>query len=179
MAKNNLKHIGILGGSFDPPHKGHLFISRKSLKLFKLEKIIWAITKKNPFKKKPLFTLNKRKKMCLKMIQGNRKICLRHYEHKLQSKTSFSLVNYLKKINKCRIFFIMGADNLINFHKWHNYKELLKISKIIVFSRKGYNTKAKKSVIMRSLNKKNIIFINNLKINISSTHLRNQIINGS
>ena len=179
MKKKNIKKIGILGGSFDPAHKGHIKISVEAKKNFKINKIIWAITKKNPFKKKPLFTLNKRKKMCLKMIQGNRKICLRHYEHKLQSKTSFSLVNYLKKINKCRIFFIMGADNLINFHKWHNYKELLKISKIIVFSRKGYNTKAKKSVIMRSLNKKNIIFINNLKINISSTHLRNQIINGS
>ena len=46
MFKNNLKNIGILGGSFDPPHKGHLYISTYSLKVLKLKKIIWVITKK-------------------------------------------------------------------------------------------------------------------------------------
>ena len=50
----NLKKnkIGILGGTFDPPHKGHLAISKEAIKKFKLKKVIWAITKKNPFKKK-------------------------------------------------------------------------------------------------------------------------------
>ena len=44
--------IGILGGSFDPAHKGHVAISKEAFKKFKLKKVIWAITKKNPFKKK-------------------------------------------------------------------------------------------------------------------------------
>ena len=47
--------IGILGGSFDPAHKGHLEISKQAKKIFGLQKIIWAITKKNPFKKKKYF----------------------------------------------------------------------------------------------------------------------------
>ena len=46
------KKIGILGGTFDPAHKGHLEISKQAKKKFKLEKIIWAITKQNPFKTK-------------------------------------------------------------------------------------------------------------------------------
>ena len=46
------KKIGILGGTFDPAHKGHLEISKQAKKKFKLEKIIWAITKQNPFKEK-------------------------------------------------------------------------------------------------------------------------------
>ena len=55
MGKNNFANIGILGGSFDPPHKGHLYISKKSIKLLNLKKVIWAITKKNPLKKSPFF----------------------------------------------------------------------------------------------------------------------------
>ena len=51
----NKKAVGIFGGSFDPPHKGHVQISKISLKKIKLKKIYWIITKKNPFKKKSFF----------------------------------------------------------------------------------------------------------------------------
>ena len=63
MSKLKMKSIGILGGTFDPPHKGHLFISNKSLKNFKLEKVYWVITKKNPFKNRPYSSLKKRKEI--------------------------------------------------------------------------------------------------------------------
>jgi len=179
MAKNNFENIGILGGSFDPPHKGHLYISKKSIKLLKLKKIIWAITKKNPLKKSPFFSFALRKKLCHKLIKSHKKIQLNYYEDKLKSKTSIALVKFLKKQHKYKIFFIIGSDNLINFHKWKNYKELLKLCILVVFSRKGFDTKAQKSVIMRNLKDKNIKFLKNLKIDISSTQLRNKIINGS
>ena len=179
MVKNSLKDIGILGGSFDPPHKGHLYVSKQSLKRLKLKKVIWAITKKNPLKKKPFFSFTMRKKMCQRIIKGNKKIQLRYYEDKLKSKSSISLVKFLKKSKKYKIFFIIGSDNLINFHKWKNYKQLIKMSILVVFSRKGFDTKAKKSVIMRRLKSKNIKFFKNLKINVSSSQLRDRIINGS
>ena len=66
MAKDNLKNIGILGGSFDPPHRGHLYVSKQSIKLLKLKKIIWAITKKNPLKNKPFFFFRIKKKIVFK-----------------------------------------------------------------------------------------------------------------
>ena len=62
------KRIGILGGSFDPAHKGHLAISKEAVKRFKLEKIIWAITKKNPFKKQSKIKVLDRIKFCKKLI---------------------------------------------------------------------------------------------------------------
>ena len=54
-SKKKLKKIGVLGGTFDPPHNGHLEISKFVLKKLKLSKLIWAVTKKNPLKKKPYF----------------------------------------------------------------------------------------------------------------------------
>ena len=121
MVKNNFKKIGVLGGSFDPPHKGHLYISKQSLRVYKLKKVIWAITKKNPHKKKPLFSFSTRKEMCKKIIKRYKKIQLKHYEDKLKSKTSIALLKYLQRTKNIR-FFIIGADNLLNFHKWTNYK---------------------------------------------------------
>ena len=60
--------IGILGGSFDPAHKGHLAISREARKRFKLDKIIWAITKKNPLKAESKTPISKKIKDCKKII---------------------------------------------------------------------------------------------------------------
>ena len=179
MVKKNFINIGVLGGSFDPPHKGHLYITKKSLKIFKLKKVIWAITKKNPLKKKPFFSFELRKKFCRKILKGHKKIQLKHYENKLRSKNSISLIKFLNKKKKYKIFFIIGSDNPLNFHKWKRYKDLLKMSKLVVFARKGFDTKAKKSVIIKRLKTKNIKFLNNKKMNISSTQLRNIIINGS
>ena len=76
MAKlgNNLKSknkIGILGGSFDPAHKGHLAISKEAIKKYKLKKIVWAITKKNPLKKKSETSISERIKGCKKIIKSN------------------------------------------------------------------------------------------------------------
>ena len=179
MVKNNFENIGILGGSFDPPHKGHLYVSKKSIKLLKLKKVIWVITKKNPLKKSPFFPFSFRRKLCRKIIRDQKKIQLKYYEDRIKSKTSIALIKFLKKRFKSRIFFIIGSDNLINFHKWKNYKQLLKLCILVVFSRKGFDTKAKKSVIMKYPESKNIKFFMNLKINISSTKLRKKIINGS
>ena len=61
--------IGILGGTFDPAHKGHLAISKEAKKRFRLNKIIWAITKKNPFKKKSKENLLIRMRYCKKLTR--------------------------------------------------------------------------------------------------------------
>ena len=69
--------VGILGGSFDPAHKGHVSISKEAIKRFNLKNVIWAITKKNPFKKKTSTNINNRIKHCKKIIGSNKFIKVR------------------------------------------------------------------------------------------------------
>ena len=136
--------IGILGGSFDPAHKGHLSISKEAVKIFKLKKIIWAITKKNPFKKKSNLNLSTRIKNCKKIIKKINFIEVKFLENKIKSNKTINLINYFTKNKNNEIYFIMGADNLINFHKWHKWRTISKKCNIVVFDRHGYKKKIPK-----------------------------------
>ena len=167
------KKIGILGGTFDPAHKGHLKISKEAKKKFNLHTIIWAITKKNPFKKKSNLDLNFRIKFAKKITKKNKFIKIQFYEEKIRSNKTIDLITYLKKSNKkLDIYFIMGADNLINFHKWHKWKLISQKCNILVFDRQGYKAKSLKSVTFKRLNQKSLKFIKFKKVNISSSQLR-------
>jgi nicotinate-nucleotide adenylyltransferase len=178
MAKlvNKLKSqkikIGILGGTFDPAHKGHLKISIQAKKKFKLKKIIWAITKKNPFKSESTSNLRNRTQFAKKLIGKNDYIKVKFYEGKIASNRTFDLIKHLNKDKKVEIYFIMGADNLINFHKWYKWKSIIKECNILIFDRQGYKAKSLKSVTLNGKNKKNLTFINFKKVNISSSQLR-------
>ena len=171
--KKNYKKIGILGGSFDPAHKGHLKISIEAKKKVKITKIIWAITKKNPFKSKNHFSLMKRIALSKKITKNYNFISIKFYEEKIKSNKTIDLVNYIKKkYNKSEIFFLMGADNLISFHRWHKWKEISSKCKIIVFDRTNYKSKSLKSMAFRKLNNKGLKFIKFKKLIISSSKLR-------
>ena len=175
MIKSGKKRIGILGGSFDPPHHGHLEISKLAIKKLLLDKVYWCITKKNPLKNKAFFSLHERIKKSKAITSKIKKIEIKFFEDKVKSINTVDLIEYLKRKNKKNIFFlIVGSDNLIKFHKWKKWKLLLKLTKIVVFSRKDYDKKAKKSVMMKTVNK--IIFIKNKPINISSTQIRKKIL---
>ena len=164
--------IGILGGSFDPAHKGHLAISKEAKKRFKLKKIIWAITKKNPFKNKSKISLLNRIKFCKELIKEQSFIKVKFYENLIRSNKTIDLVSYLSKNKKNEIYFLMGADNLINFHKWHKWKIISQKCNIVVFDRHGYKKKSLNSKTYKSLNKDKLKFITFNKVNISSSQLR-------
>ena len=170
----NLKKdkIGILGGSFDPAHKGHLAISKEAVKRFKLKQIIWAITKKNPFKKQSSISVKIRIKNCKKIIKNMNFIKVKFYENIIKSNRTIDLINHLKKNKKNEIYFLMGADNLINFHKWHKSKLISQKCSILVFDRHGYKKNSLKSKAFKQLDKDVLKFIEFKKVNISSSQLR-------
>ena len=164
--------MGILGGSFDPAHKGHLAISKEAKRRFKLEKIIWAVTKKNPLKAESKTPISKKIKDCKKIIGMNSFIKVKFYENIIKSNKTIDLINYLKKDKKIEIFFLMGADNLINFHKWFRSKLISQKCNIIVFDRHGYKKNSLKSKTFKRLNNKTLTFVEFKKVNISSSQLR-------
>ena len=171
LNKNKVK-IGILGGSFDPAHKGHLAISKEARKRFKLEKIIWAITKKNPFKAESKMSLSKKIQNCKKVIGLNSFINVKFYENIVRSNKTIDLINYLKKNKNLEIYFLMGADNLIGFHKWHKSDAIAQKCNIIVFDRHGYKKNSLKSKTFKKLSKNILTFVEFKKVNISSSQLR-------
>jgi len=170
--KKIIKNIGLLGGSFDPAHEGHLAISIKAKRKFKLDHIIWAITKKNPFKKKSNLSLNERVKLSKKITKFKKFIKIRYFEDKIKSNRTINLINYIKRKNNCKIFLIIGADNLVKFHKWYKWKSISQKCNILVFDRLGYKSKSLKSIAFKQLKQKNLKFVNFKKVNISSSKLR-------
>ena len=170
--KSKRVKIGILGGTFDPAHKGHLEISKQARKRFGLKNVIWSITKKNPFKDKSKSNLKSRMQFAKKIIGKNKYIKVKFYEDKIGSNRTIDLIKHLSKEENSEIYFIMGADSLINFHKWHKWKSITKKCNILVFDRQGYKAKSLKSITFNGTNNKNLTFVKFNKVNISSSQLR-------
>ena len=185
-----MKNIGLLGGSFDPPHKGHLYISLEAKKILKLDEMWWLVTPQNPLKINQPASYSDRIKNC-KLITKNQPIKIKEIEKKINSKYSYQTIKYLNKhYNNIKFFWLMGADNLINFHKWKKKKKIFNEIPIVVFRRYGYNDKALKSNIsnlyknFRISSKKLHVsdfdkspawaIIQNKEIKISSTEIRKQ-----
>ena len=167
------KKIGIFGGSFDPPHKGHVQIAKLSLKKLRLNYLFWSITKKNPLKEKPMLSLKSRTFLSKKLINKNKKIKIKNFDQYLNTNKTIELLKFIKSKNKnSQLYFIMGSDNLINFHKWDQWKNFQKLCIIAVFPRKGYFKKMVLSKAYSFLRKDKIIFLKSKIVNISSSKIR-------
>ena len=185
-----MKKIGLLGGSFDPPHKGHLFISLEAKKILKLDEVWWLVTPKNPLKISEPASYVERVYNC-KNITRNFPIKIQEIEKNIQSDYSYKTINYiLKHYNNIKFFWLMGADNLINFHKWEKWQMIFNNMSIVIFRRHGYNNKALKSIASQRFKNNRVIssnikfddfiytpswsLIENKEIRISSSEIRNQ-----
>ena len=185
-----MKHIGLLGGSFDPPHHGHLYISLEAKKILNLQEIWWLVTPQNPQKILKPATYKERVFNC-KKITKNHPILIKEIEKKINSKYTHYTLEYLLQRNpKNKFYWLMGADNLINFHHWQKWKLIFNQISIVVFRRYGYNNPALKSIAKKTFSDYQIkipklrqeqfialpswTWINNKEIKISSTEIRKQ-----
>ena len=170
--KSKNRRLGLLGGTFDPPHKGHVEISKYAIKKLNLSSLIWAITKKNPMKKIPFLTLKKRVLLSKNKVNKIKKVKVKSFDKTIRSSKTIDLIKYINKNKKLQIFFLMGSDNLISFHKWHEWKKISELVKIVVFPRKGFIKRLPRCKAFKVLGKEKILFMKSKKVDISSSKLR-------
>ena len=134
--------IGLLGGSFDPPHAGHVHITNQALQTFNLQKVWWLVSSGNPHKEQSSASFEFRFNEC-KKINKNPRVVISDIEKSLN--TPFT-AEVLWKINaiypSARFLWLMGADNLVNFHKWQNWTWIIENIPIGVMARPGDQIKA-------------------------------------
>jgi nicotinate-nucleotide adenylyltransferase len=133
--------IGLLGGSFNPAHAGHLHVSREALKRLALDEIWWLVSPGNPLKaKKDMAPLAKRLASARAMAAGERRIRVTDIERNLGTVYTVDTLRALKKrFPKAQFVWLMGADNLAQFSRWKRWREIARLIPIAVFDRSPFS----------------------------------------
>lgn len=161
-----MSSIGIMGGSFDPIHNGHLFIASEALRLLELERVVFVPTKKTVYKV-PIASALDRYNMVSIAIDDNPSFDISAVDIERKSEYTYTIdtINDIVDIYKNKkIYFITGIDALENIKLWKSYNELIKKS-IIVGCRRDIYTKL-------TITDNNILCLHSDSISISSTQCR-------
>jgi len=182
--------IGLLGGSFNPPHAAHRAISLFAIKRLKLDRVWWLVTPGNPLKDRGgLRDLDARAEAALKMA-GDPRIDVSRLESVIGTHYTVDTIGYLRR-RACRLRFvwIMGADNLAQFHRWKNWQRIASEVPIAVIDRPPQSFRALAAPAAQALARYRLpeneagrladrrapawVFLTGMKLNLSSTGLRN------
>ena len=173
------KRIGIMGGTFNPIHNGHITVAQAAMKQFNLEKILF-VTGGNPPHKKDIDILPafaRHKMVCLAIEDKENFVPCDYEVNKKTYSYSAETMKYLKKQYKDNdLFFIIGADSFHDLPTWHRPRALLELCSLLVFARKGYDMKQDYEILKKEYYC-HVDFIESEEINISSSHIRTEIVN--
>ena len=182
--------IGLLGGSFNPPHEAHRAISLFAMKRLKLDRIWWLVTPGNPLKQEsPPRTLDERMAAAQRLAHHPR-IDVSCLESVIGTRYTADTINYLRRrCSGVHFVWIMGADNLAQFHRWENWQGIAAEVPIAVIDRPPDSFRALSSTAAQAMARYRIdesdagtlairtppawTFLTGLKSSLSSTGLRN------
>ncbi len=138
------RSVGLVGGSFNPAHEGHLHLATVAKKILGLDEIWWLVTPQNPLKpSEDMALLEHRLAYARKFVRGKNYIKVIAPELETRNNYTFNTLDFLQKVApKISFFWIMGADNLVQFRKWHRHRDIVGRIPIAVIDRPGYSYKA-------------------------------------
>jgi nicotinate-nucleotide adenylyltransferase len=186
----NGMRIGLLGGSFNPPHVAHRAISLFAIKRLKLDRVWWLVTPGNPLKDQDgLRDLNERTAAACKMANDPR-IDVSCLESVIGTRYTVDTISYLRRrASGLRFVWIMGADNLAQFHRWQNWRRIASEVPMAVIDRPPQSFRALAAPAAQALARYRLpenqagrladqrppawVFLTGMKLNLSSTGLRN------
>lgn len=130
--------VGLLGGSFNPPHEGHVLVADIALRRLRLDRLWWIVTPGNPLKdRRQLAPLGQRLRMS-EEIAPNPRIKVTAFEKAIGQSYTAKTLDIVKLRNPgVRFIWIMGADNLQGFHHWQNWQKIARTFPIAVIDRPG------------------------------------------
>ena len=142
--------IGLLGGSFDPAHVGHVHITREALKRMGLDQVWWLVTPGNPLKARQPAPMVDRLARASQIMRDPR-VKITALEAQLGTRATYDTITRLKAIYPGVTFvWLMGADNLVQFHKWGRWRDILRSVAVGVLARPGSGVAARLSVAARA-----------------------------
>jgi nicotinate-nucleotide adenylyltransferase len=169
------KKIGILGGTFDPIHWGHLILAEQAAEKFQLNKVIFIPCAHPPHKKgKKISPAKKRWDMVKLAIQGNPKFLVSDLEIKRggYSYTVDTLTQLKKIYPKSELYFLTGSDMLKDIYNWRKPEKIYKLAKLVIAFRPSFDKiNRKNKFVLKSL------FLEIPAVDISSTQIREKIKN--
>lgn len=129
--------VGLFGGSFNPPHAGHLAISRAALRILKLDAIWWMVSPRNPLKSAGIYSpLSERLELSQALLRNEPHMIATDIEDQLGTFRSYDTVLALRSCFPATDFvFLMGTDSAQNFHRWHRWREITEIVSLAVLER--------------------------------------------
>ncbi len=142
--------IGLLGGSFDPPHAGHLHVSHEAIRRFGLARVWWLVSPGNPLKPEGPAPLARRLAACRALIGGDPRITITDYEARTGTRhTAETLRALFHDVPRQRFVWLMGADNLAQFHHWRQWEWIMQNIPVGVLARPRQAMPAQLSVAAR------------------------------
>jgi nicotinate-nucleotide adenylyltransferase len=137
--------VGLLGGSFDPPHAGHLHISRTALTRFGLDRLVWLVSPGNPLKQRGPAALHRRMQAARDLVDHPR-ISISDFEARMGTRYTAGTLAVLRRRHPgVRFVWLMGADNLVQFHRWKDWRQIIGTVPVGVLARPGDRISARLS----------------------------------
>ncbi|MGR3614973.1 MAG: nicotinate-nucleotide adenylyltransferase [Paracoccaceae bacterium] len=141
--------VGLLGGSFDPAHEGHVHITLEAMKRFDLDRVIWLVSPGNPLKQKGPVGIGRRLKAAKNLMRHPRVDVSDFETYNGSIFTAETVLSLRRQCPGVRFVWLMGADNLAQFHRWRDWRWIMDSVPVGVLARPGDRISARMSPAAR------------------------------